>query len=132
MKLVADANILFSLVKKGSSTQYLVDNFNLQLISVDFVLDELYNHKIELLKKSKLNSFDDVKKILDHYVIFVDAKSIKKELKEVAKLISDENDIIYLALAKKYDLVVWSNDNHFKKQSLIKILTTADLVKLLY
>ena len=45
-------------------------------------------------------------------------------------LISDSKDIDFLALALSINASIWSNDPHFKQQSLIKVFTTEDLLKL--
>lgn len=132
MKLVADANILFSLVKKGSVTEELVTSFGLELYSVDYVLDELEKHKAILLKKSGLKTFKEVKDILEKYVTFVETKGLISELHNVQQLVSDENDIIYFALAKKLNLVIWSNDKHFKEQEIFDVVTTKELIEILF
>ncbi len=131
MKIIADANILFSLVKKGSATEILVKNQGLKLISVDFVLEELENHTEVLLKKSGFQSFNEVQTFLQKHVVFVKASALKKELREVANLVSDETDLIYFALAKKYNFVIWSNDKHFKEQDVFEVLTTKELIEVL-
>jgi predicted nucleic acid-binding protein len=132
VKLIADANILFSLVKKGSVTEELVCEFSLQLYSVDYVLDELEKHKAVLLKKSGLSSFTEVKALLEKHVMFVKASELHSELKDVKKLVSDEHDLLYFALAKKLRFLIWSNDKHFKEQDVFDVVTTKDLIEILF
>jgi len=132
MKLIADANILFSLVKSTSVTNEIVSDFDLKLYSVDFVLDELEKHKSILLKKSGLKTFSQVVTLLNKYVIFIKVADLKSELKQMQHIVSDEKDIIYFALARKLDLVIWSNDKHFKEQIKFDVVTTKELIHLLF
>jgi len=131
MKLVADANVLFSLVRETSVTRQLVDQFAIELVSPVYVLDELKNHKTELLKKSGQKKFEAVLEILNRYVQFIELDYFKKQISSVKEIISDPSDIVYLALAKELDLVIWSNDTHFKEQSIIHVVNTAELIDLL-
>jgi len=45
-------------------------------------------------------------------------------------LISDPDDIDFLALALLTNAAIWSNDSHLKKQSLVPVFTTDDIIKL--
>ncbi|MFT4312701.1 MAG: PIN domain-containing protein [Candidatus Woesearchaeota archaeon] len=132
MKIIADANVLFSLVKEGSVTERIVSDFRLQIYSVDFVLEELKNHEDVLLRKSGLQSFAQVESVLKKRVIFVRAADLKKELKKIHALVCDEKDLIYFALAEKLQLLIWSNDKHFKEQTLFDVVTTKELLELLF
>jgi len=41
----------------------------------------------------------------------------------------DSDDIDFLALALSNNSAIWSNDPHFKQQSLVKAFTTVELLK---
>ena len=43
----------------------------------------------------------------------------------------DEKDAPILALAMQLGCPVWSNDRHFQRQTIVKVYTTEDIVKLL-
>ncbi len=52
-------------------------------------------------------------------------------MREAALLISDPDDVPYLASALKFKWAVWSNDPHFQAPSVksrVTILTTAELI----
>lgn len=129
MKFVVDANILFSLAKSSSAANSIISNFSLKLIAPDFALIELHKYKKELSKKSGLD-FNSAINSLKEKVIFADKSEYSKLIKKFSSKISDEKDIVYLALASKLKLPIWSNDSHFKEQSEIEIFTTADLIEL--
>ena len=130
MKFVVDANILFALSKFSSAASFLVSQFSIELVAPDFALDELYKYKKELVKKAG-KDFNSIIKSLKDKVMFVDKSEYFKHIKELSSTISDAKDIVYLALASKLSLPIWSNDKHFKEQSLIKTLTTKELIELL-
>ena len=72
---------------------------------VDSLISKLTGH-INIVEKSEFDAFLD----------------------EANKLISDPDDTEYLALSLSMNKCpIWSNDPHFKEQSLVKVFTTAEL-----
>lgn len=130
MKLVADANILFALSSPESVTEALVSQFPLDLYSPKFALDELEKHKEELENKTG-REFETILKLLKSEIEFVDTSKFSNKIEKVSSKISDKKDILYLALALKLNCPVWSNDKHFKEQSLVEVLTTSELINFL-
>lgn len=105
MKFVVDADILFSLAKSSKVANSITSNFSLKLIAPDFALIELHKYKEELSKKSNLD-FNSAIKSIKEKVIFVDKSKHSELIKKFSSKISDEKDIIYLALASKLDLPI--------------------------
>ena len=130
MELIVDANILFSLTNPASYTYFIVDKYALNLFSLDYTLLELEKHKEEVVAKSK-QSFNESIRILKEKVVFIPVKTLRNEIQECKHLTNDQADVVYLALAKKLNFPLWSNDSHFKQQSLIPVLTTRELLTLL-
>ena len=130
MELIVDANILFSLTNPASYTYFIVDKYALNLFSLDYTLLELEKHKEEVVAKSK-QSFNESIRILKEKVVFIPVKTLRNEIQECKHLTNDQADVVYLALAKKLNFPLWSNDSHFKQQSLIPVLTTQELLTLL-
>lgn len=135
MRLVIDANISFSLLKKGSFTRRLAQEHSLELYSHKFILDELEEHSeelCELLKVSK-DKFERIKEILPK-LINLKVKVSPQQLNRAGSLISDPDDKQYLALALRLNCPIWSNDPHFQEQSVIKaveVFTTEELKEFL-
>ena len=128
MKLVIDANIAFSLLKKDSFTRRLAHKHSLDLYSHKFILEELEEHSdelCELLKISK-DKFVRIKEILSR-LINLSEKVSQQQLNRARELISDSDDKQYLALALKLRIPIWSNDEHFKEQSVVRVFTTDEL-----
>ena len=131
MKLVVDANVLFALANPSSVANAIISRIPLNLVSPDFALTELFKYKEVLVKKSGAKNFDSVINSLQKKVIFVDNSEYRCKIKEVSPNISDPNDVTYLALALKLGIPAWSNDAHFKEQSLVDVFTTRELIELL-
>jgi len=135
MRLVIDANIAFSLLKKGSSTRRLAQEHSLELYSHKFILEELEEHSKELCELLQVSEdkLERIKEILSK-LVNLKVKVSPQQLNWAASLISDPDDKQYLALALKLNCPIWSNDNHFKEQSVIdvvKVFTTKELKEFL-
>ncbi|HLC31478.1 MAG TPA: PIN domain-containing protein [Candidatus Nanoarchaeia archaeon] len=131
MKLVVDANILFSIANPISFTSQLIHKIKVELYSPEYALYELKKYEKEVVEKSNLKSFKAIAERLRDKIRFIPVAEIKKELVEMQNIISDEKDIIYLALAKKMNISIWSNDPHLKEQTLIQVLTTKEIVEII-
>jgi len=135
MKLVIDANIAFSLLKKGSFTRKLAQEHSLELYSHRFILEELEEHSEELCELLKVseNKFERIKEILSK-LVNLKAKVSPQQLNRAASLISDPDDEQYLALALRLNCPIWSNDSHFQEELIknaVKVFTTEELKELL-
>lgn len=133
MKLVIDTNILFSFFKVYSYTRKLISNpvLNLELYSPKFTLKELEKYFEEINRKTKMNigTFEFLKRFLPMFIKFVPLEEYRDFLEQAAKelITIDPNDVDFLALSLKLNCPIWSNDPHFKKQSLIKAFSTKEL-----
>ncbi len=131
MKLIVDANILFSLINPQSFTSRLIENRELELFSPEYALDELSKHKGEIISKTKISSFKEAIIRLKKVVTFIKIEDFSNNLSQVQHLIRDEKDIIYLALAKHLNLPIWSNDTDLKEQSVVPVFTTSEIIELM-
>jgi len=130
MKLVVDTNIVFSLFKSNSFTRRLVRKHDLELFSPGALIKELDKYCEIICSKGKISeeSFEYVKEsILEIINIFPESKEF---LSKADKLISHKTDLPFLALALELKIPIWSNDSHFKEQSLVSIFTTSELAKM--
>ena len=134
LKLVADANILFSFFKRDSTARELITSVELlKLYSPELALKELTKYKELICKKSKLNEteFEESLKALKLFVSFESEDFFKKLLPKARKISPDIDDAAYFALALKLGCSIWSNERRLKRQSVVKVLTTEDLARLL-
>ncbi len=131
MRLVVDANIAFSLLKKGSFTRKLaLEHKELELISHPKIIEELTKHSAELCPKVGVAEDKFVRLIDFLSKRLVSLKKVSPQQINLAKsLISDPEDAPYLALALNLGTDIWSNDPHLKEQSIVRVLTTEELVE---
>ena len=133
MLLVADANILFSFFDAKSKARKLLLLKDVELFSPRFLLKELVEHKEEIEEKFGLSEgqFSLELKLIETNVKLVPLKEFEDFVEKVKALSSDTDDLQYLALALKLNLPLWSNDKELKKQSVIKVFSTKELIEIL-
>lgn len=131
-EIVIDSNVLFQLINPDSISSYLFSSLNLLFIAPDFIKEELDEHEEECLIKSGLSKHEFEIRVNDisQTISFFPLLEYESCFKKAASLISDPDDIDFLALAIKRNAQIWSNDPHLRQQSLVKVLTTAKLVEL--
>lgn len=135
MKLVIDANVAFSLLKKDSFTRKLTKEHSLDLYSHRFVLEEIEDHSEEVCELLNISSdkFERVKEALSK-LVNLKVKVSPQFLNWAKSLISDPDDAPYLALALKLNCPVWSNDEHFQEEpvkSAVEVFKTSELKEFL-
>ena len=132
MKLVVDANILFSaLIKEGLTAELLISD-KLQLFAPEFLFTEFTKYKDLILKKTHRNEeeFNQFLEILKEQISIIPKKEIKPFINEADKISPDPKDTVYLALAIALKSDIWSNDKKLKQdQTKITIYSTEELIK---
>ena len=130
MKLVLDNNILFSFMKPNSVNSYLFFSLNVEFIAPEFIKSEFNKHKEDCLSKSELSEpeFEIRQEEVEESIEFFKESKYDELLIKAIKNLPDPKDSPYLALALKLNCSIWSNDPHFKQQSLVKVFTTAELI----
>jgi len=132
MKLVLDNNPLFSIMNPKSISAYLFHSMKVQFIAPEFIKSELNKHRSLCLFKSNLSEheFEIRQKEIEESIKFFRTLEYDDFLEKSEDLISDKNDIDFLALAIFQNAVIWSNDKHMKEQSLIEAFTTEELLNM--
>ena len=132
MNLIVDANIIFSSLIKDGKTIELLSHFSLNLYSPEFVLQEIEKHKTEILKKTKKTEkeFNDVFSFIKKIISIIPKEEFNGYIDSANKISPDPDDVMYIALALKLKYPIWSNDKDLKKQNIVKIYSTEELVKI--
>ncbi len=134
IKLIVDATVLFTaLIGKGITKELLFSN-KLKLYAPEYLFDEFKEHKarIKLLSSLSSSDIDLLINKLEGRIIIVEKSKFEKSLPKANEFISDPDDAEYLALSLSMDKCpIWSNDPHFKQQSVVQVFTTKELVELL-
>ena len=134
MKFIIDANILFSALIKDNTTRKLILKDDLILYSQDFIIEEFLEHLDELEQKTNIET-KLLKEKMKELLKFSNIKLVSNEdftdkIKEAIKISPDIGDIPYFALALKLNYPIWSNDKALKKQVIVKIYSTEELINL--
>ena len=131
MRLVVDTNELFSFFNKASKARELSLLSELDLHSPLFSINELKEHKSEILKKFSLSEtqFTLIEKLLHIVVNFSKEKEYSSFIQEAKKISPDPDDIDFFALALKFDCSIWSEDKLLKQQDKVKVYSTSELLK---
>lgn len=131
MKLVIDAGIVFTALTGLGVTKKILFLKDLELYSPKQLLEEINEHKPRILELSSLppDRITELLKLIEDKIAFIPEESFESFLEQANSSILDKEDTTYLALALSKGISVWSNDKHFKKQSLAKVFNTKELVE---
>ena len=136
MNIIIDSNELFSALIKDSVTRKIILDYDGFFLFPSFIFEEIQEHKTELLKKSGMSEedFNKLLQLILKKVVIVPNEVLvpyKKEAFEIVKTI-DPDDVLFVACALAYpNSIIWSNDRKLKKQSIVKVFNTKEIIKLL-
>ncbi len=131
--LVVDANVLFAAAIKGGKTAEMILSDEIELIAPEHLIDEFKKHRAEILEKTgrSLEDFEKFTAILCNSITLVPQEEIQRFISTAEKISPDSDDVPYFALALRYRCAIWSNDSRLKEQSVVRILTTEELLGLI-
>jgi len=133
MKLIVNTNRIIAALIKDSTSRKLINHLNAELMVIDFIDEEINEHKEELMSKSKINEseFNLLLTKLKERLVNIDKNIISTRLEEAKEVMDkiDKDDTYFIAAALATNSDIWSDDNHFQKQNKIKIWRTEELIK---
>lgn len=132
--ILVDSNIIFSALIKDSLTRKIILESDSLFLFPEYAFNELENHMDYILLKTGMNK-NDLSRLLR--MILKKVRVIPDEIiapygNEAVEIIRDIdiNDAVFIATALAYPgYIIWSNDKHLKKQSRIKVINTAEMMK---
>jgi predicted nucleic acid-binding protein len=134
-RIILDANVVISALIKDSFTRRFITKSDHEFWFPEQAFDRIEKYKELIIKKSGLSS-EVINSIFESLFIRVnivpksrsDAKLPKA--KEVMGPI-DKEDALFVACAlSMIDAIIWSDDKHLKKQNLVKVYTTKEILKI--
>lgn len=135
MEIVLDTNIIMSSLLRNGLTRKIIFLSPLEMYTIDYAKIEIEAHKEELLNKSKLDerSLNYLSELIFSKIDFVSLENIEPFKNKAEEIMGevDIDDSFFLALAMSLNCPVWSNDVHLKKQNIVKVYTTKELLDLL-
>jgi len=136
MKLVIDTNIVISALIKDSLARVLILFGNISLVSPEFIMEEVDKYKSLILDKSGLSNeeFEELVSAILNKIEIVPKEEYESNMVEAEGIIEriHISDVPFIACALAIDSDgIWSEDRHFKKQSVVKLFKTSDILRLL-
>ncbi|HLD75640.1 MAG TPA: PIN domain-containing protein [Candidatus Norongarragalinales archaeon] len=131
MKVVPDANVLFSALLKSGLTRRLWFDPALELLAPRHLAVEFSKYREELRQKYSGSSeeFDQLVFTLLGSLRWTSDEALFAFLPAAATLSADSKDWLYLACALKEDASIWTHDHHFGHQTRVKVLATKVLAE---
>jgi len=133
MQLVLDANVVISLLINPSLAS--VDLFfrdDLDLYIPEIIFEEIGRNMNDIAARSKFSKEETGRfiEILKNRVTIVPEADFLNFRAEAKAICPDINDLNYFALALHLKCPLWSNDKILKKQDRIKVLNTAEILRM--
>ncbi len=135
MKVIVDTNILISALIKNSTTRKIIMESGLRFYYPSIAMQEIEKYKTIILEKSGLSnrSYHEILEAILNYIILVPQEIITPFVKEAERIMGniDKKDVIFIALALAIsNNGIWSEDGDFKKQNMIRVWTTKEILGL--
>lgn len=132
MNVVIDTNVLIAGLLKDSVTRRLLVNKNINFYIPEFAIKEIEKYKQYLIDKSELSEeeFEELFELIIEDINIIPSEEIKPymdQAKEIMKDI-DTKDSPFIACALYLKIGVFSYDEHFKKQNIVKIYEIQELL----
>ena len=132
MRLVVDANVIISALIADSKTRELIVTLDPNLLTPQFVHDEIENYEDLIAEKSgmkprRVQQFVD---LLFQYIEVVPADEFSSWIEGADEAIgeTDPDDVLYVACALANDARIWSDDSDFKEQDIVEAYSTSDVM----
>ncbi|SFG11515.1 Predicted nucleic acid-binding protein, contains PIN domain [Halopelagius inordinatus] len=132
MKLVVDANVVISALIADSKTRELIVTLEPDLLTPEFVYDEIGNYTELIVEKSGMSP-ERVAQFIDllfQYIEVVPVQEFYPHIEEAEAAIGDTDpgDVLYVACALAEDAAVWSDVTDFDEQPLVETYSTSDVI----
>lgn len=134
MRLIIDSNRIIAALIRDSTARDIIVKSAIEFVAPEIVLREIYNH-IPLISKKNGLSVEENTMVLAALLDYIQIASISiyiENIEEAKKLIGkyDMSDIPFAALVLSIENDgIWTEDEHFVNQKMIKIWRTDELLK---
>lgn len=132
MLVVIDANVLCSCMLANGKTAEILFCERIEAIAPELLFIELERHKEELLKKSKLSNedFSELLALFRRKIKVVPACEFEDCLPRANELLREHTkDTEYVALALKFNCVLWSKEKRLKRLDAIAVFDAGEIAR---
>ena len=131
---IIDTNILFSGLLKDSVTRELLIDCPFVLYAPEEIINEIRKYEQTILERTGFTKeeFEILFALLTEKITIVSKENYFDFLGEADKLIGmvDKDDIPFLALALSMSNDgIWTDDEHFERQSKIRVWKTDEIIQ---
>ncbi len=129
-KFVVDTNCVISALIKSSSSRHILCSEHVLFCAPEHLFTELLNHKTEILEKAGItqNDFSLLLSALLPCIHLCPETEFRRYKERALALVEHEEDAPFVALCLAKSLPLWSNDKGFKKQAVVRVFSTAELI----
>lgn len=132
MRLVVDANVIISALIADSKTRELIVTLDPDLLTPQFVHDEIENYEDLIAEKSGMEPrrVQQFVELLFQYIEVVPADEFSSSIEGADEAIgeTDPDDVLYVACALANDAHLWSDDSDFEQQDIVEAYSTSDVI----
>ena len=127
--MVIDSNIVFAILLTKGMTDELFFESPWNFFAPALLFEETERYVQYLLKKTKRTEEDfwEIKERISQKVCILSAD--ESFLQMAVDFSPDIDDIEFLALALQLNCPLWSNDKRLKEQTVVRVLSTDELIK---
>jgi predicted nucleic acid-binding protein len=134
-RVVLDANIVLSALIKDAYTREFITKSGHEFWFPEGGVDRIEKYKGGIMEKSGLahNEIDSLFESLFKQIQMIPEKISNTKLLKAKDIMGDidKEDALFVACALSLqDSVIWSNDKHLKKQNLVRVYTTKEIMKM--
>lgn len=141
MKLIIDANIVFSAIlnSKSKIANILINSKNkYQFIAPEFLRHEIKSHysKISKITGFSISEIYELEYQIYRQITFISEEQLNSKIWQYAYEIGkqiDEKDVVYIAFAKYFKCKIWTGDKKLmiglKKHGIHNFISTNDLIQ---
>ncbi len=135
MEIAVNTSVIISALLKEGLTRRIIFLAPFELCTVPYAREEIENHRGEFLARTKLDedAFQFLLDLIFSKVQCIEPKEIQLYRDKAAAVMKDIdiNDAPFVALALHLGCPIWSNDEHFKRQYVVKTYNTREIIRLL-
>jgi len=131
MNVVVDTNVLMAGLLKDSITRKVLVNKDINFYTPEFAIDEIEEYKQYLINKSELSKeeFEELFELIIENINIIPFEEIKPYMNQAKEIMKDIDikDSSFIACALYLKCVIFSYDEHFKKQDVVKVYDIHEL-----
>lgn len=131
--LVVDANIVLALLIRSGKTRELFFDDRIELYAPELLLQEVVRNRDMVLRKAAISerTFADFLSVLRARISVIPHEKFASRRTEAIIHSPDPKDTSYFALALHLECALWSNEKRLKRQHVLQVLSTQEVLALL-